>query len=351
MKLSTLAFRAALCTFVVVVAAACGGGDGGGNDSPTPQTASLEMFAGTWGPAASVDGTGTQANFYGVGDMAFDAEGNLLVLDVNVRKVTPQAQVSTLAPSGNFRTLAVDASGQVYVGEYQFGSCRLGICPFGGSIRRLAPDGTTAELAITSSSDGSEMGVRSVGDLVTASGNVYWTDIQLHAIRRLSPNGDLTTVAGIPGSRGSDDGPRATARFNFPQGLAIDTAGNLYVADGANYTIRKISASGSVTTLAGLPGVTGSQDGVGPDARFKSPLGIAVDEGGNVYVTELGNCTVRKVTPAGVVTTIAGTAGICDAFVAGALPGVLNNPGALAIRGSDLYIGMRHGIAVVRNRP
>jgi secreted PhoX family phosphatase len=119
----------------------------------------------------------------------------------------------------------------------------------------------------------------------------------------------LELLAGDIGGPGNLDGAGAEARFNFPDGVAVDRAGNLYVADTGNSTIRKITAAGVVTTLAGAPGIQGSADGTGADARFASPAGVAVDSAGNLYVAD-GNTTLRKVTPAGVVTTLAGTAGM-----------------------------------------
>ncbi len=119
---------------------------------------------------------------------------------------------------------------------------------------------------------------------------------------------NFTTLAGQP--PGSANGPDASARFNFPQGVASDAAGNLYVADSLNSTIRKISTGGVVTTLAGTPGLIGSADGTGPAAEFAYPSNVAVDGAGNVYVSDSGNTTVRKITPYGVVTTLAGTPGI-----------------------------------------
>lgn len=117
-----------------------------------------------------------------------------------------------------------------------------------------------------------------------------------------------STVAGRA-SLGMEDGPAADARFDNPHGLAMDLAGNLYVADTGNHTIRKITAVGVVSTFAGSSGQSGSADGAGSAARFNGPLDVAVDSNGNVYVADTGNHTVRKITPAGVVTTYAGQAG------------------------------------------
>ncbi len=117
-----------------------------------------------------------------------------------------------------------------------------------------------------------------------------------------------TTLAGRA-SLGLEDGPGADARFNNPRGMAFDAAGNLYIADTGNHTIRMITPAGVVSTIAGTAGNAGSADGPGPTARFDSPQGVAVDGSGNVYVADTGNHTIRKITPARDVTTLTGQAG------------------------------------------
>src|ERR1019366_3118867 len=108
---------------------------------------------------------------------------------------------------------------------------------------------------------------------------------------------------------GSADGAGTAARFANPWGIAADTAGNLYVADTDNHTIRKVTAGEAVSTFAGLAGVIGSADGTGSGARFNHPQGVAVDTNGIVYVADTGNYTIRKITPAGVVTALTGSVG------------------------------------------
>src|SRR5262245_27191393 len=143
------------------------------------------------------------------------------------------------------------------------------------------------------------------------SGNLVVADVFNHAIRKVTPQGVVTTLAGLPGTFGSADGTGSDARFYFAGRAAVDSTGNVYMSDGNN-TIRKVTPEGVVTTLAGLAGHPGSANGTNSDARFKGPDGVAVDSAGNVYVSDFENSTIRKLTPIGtnwVVTTIAGLAG------------------------------------------
>ena len=119
----------------------------------------------------------------------------------------------------------------------------------------------------------------------------------------------LTLLAGVPSGAGSADGTGSAARFFIPYGVAVDGTGNVYVADTDNNTLRKVTPAGVVSTLAGTAGSSGSAEGTGAAARFHFPVGVAVDGNGNVYVADTFNHTIRKVTPAGVVSTLAGTAG------------------------------------------
>ena len=147
------------------------------------------------------------------------------------------------------------------------------------------------------------------GIAVDAVGNIFVADHDMNVIRRIDTSGIIRTFAGSPGQVGSVDGVGLDARFNAPAGIAVDPTGVVYVADSGNHTIRKISPVGIVTTFAGTAGMKGSTDGKGSTARFDVPLGVAIDRIGNIIVADSANRTIRHITPEGVVSTYAGVAG------------------------------------------
>jgi sugar lactone lactonase YvrE len=140
-----------------------------------------------------------------------------------------------------------------------------------------------------------------------SAGNIYVSDTSNNTIRKIAPDRTVTTIAGNANEGpGSADGKGSDARFNGPSHLALDRSGNIYVADTSNHTIRKIALDGTVTTIAGSPGLRGYANGVGSAARFNLPHGVAVDADGNVFVGDVGNDAVRRIAPNGTVTTVAG---------------------------------------------
>ena len=143
------------------------------------------------------------------------------------------------------------------------------------------------------------------GVAVDSAGTIYVADTNNNSIRKITPAGVVTTLAGS-GAFAFADGTGTAAQFYLPSGLVVDSAGTIYVADTTNNRIRKITPAGVVTTLAGS-GVSGSANGTGTAAQFKSPAGVALDSSGVVYVVEYGGNRIRKITPAGVVTTLAGS--------------------------------------------
>ena len=321
----------------------------------------VTTLAGLAGSFGSADGTGSAARFrypYGV---AVDSAGNAFVADSGnetIRQVTPAGVVTTLAglagsygsadgigsaarfwvPSG----VAVDSTGNVYVADTD-----------NHAIREVTPAGVVTTLAGLAASSGTNDGMGSAarfcypfGVAVDTAANVYVADTQNQTIREVTPGGVVTTLAGLAGNRGSDNGTGSDARFNNPHGVAVDSAGNVYVADTYNHTIRKVTPAGVVTTLAGLAGTPGSADGTGSAARFYQPYGVAVDSAGNVYVADDLNHTIRKVTPDGVVTTLGGSWGSDDGTASAAR---FNGPQSVAVDGAgNVYVAdtLNHAIRI-----
>lgn len=185
-------------------------------------------------------------------------------------------------------------------------------------------------------------------------GTLYIADTSNHAIRYASNDPrtivqlETKTLAGVAGTEGSADGPAASALFRRPTALAIDAGNRVYVADSGNHTVRRIDPDGTVTTLAGVPGEAGANDGTGSSARFDTPSGLAVDALGNLFVCDSGNHVIRKVSPSGRVTTVAGLAGVADFANGIGAAARFREPAALVIDSTGtMYIADR-GNRVVR---
>ena len=223
----------------------------------------VSTFAGS-GTEGSDDGQGTTASFKSPWDVTVDSSGNVYVGDwynQMIRKIDSSGNVITLAGSGN--------------------------------------QGFTDGQGTAASFNGP------IGVAVDSSGNVYVADINNHLIRKIDSLGNVTTLAGS-GTQDSDDGVGTSASFKFPRDVAVDSSGNVYVADTGNHLIRRIDSTGNVTTLAGS-GTSGSVDGEGTAASFNKPMGVAVDSSGNVYVADSLNHLIRRIDSSGNVTTLAGS--------------------------------------------
>jgi sugar lactone lactonase YvrE len=162
-----------------------------------------------------------------------------------------------------------------------------------------------------------------------ANGNFFVADSRNHAIRKVTTNGVVTTFAGQIGVAGTANGTGIVAQFNSPSGLAFDKSGNLFVSDTGNSTIRKITSAGAVTTFAGVAGSSGFLDGAAGGAQFNAPLGIAVWTNGNVFVADSGNHCIRKIS-GGVVSTFAGSPQVWGSANGSGTNAHLNSPCGLA---------------------
>lgn len=286
--------------------------------------AGVSTLAGTAGSKdrGAHDGQGTAASFSWPTGIAVEATtGTVYVADTDshtIRKISPTGEVTTLAGSpGAKGTLdGPNAAARFYhpVGVALDGSSALYVADADNhTIRKITPQGRVSTLAGLAGHKGSADGEPATarfnlphGLAVAADGTVYVADTDNHTIRQISPSGHVKTLAGLAGSAGSADGAGAQARFSHPSGLAIDANGNLYVADNGNYTVRKITPAGIVSTLAGLARHKGSAEGLGAAARFHTPNGLAVDGRGTVYVADYINSVIRQITPQGEVSTFAG---------------------------------------------
>ena len=279
-------------------------------------------LAGLAGTSGSTDATGSAARFFSPSGVSVDTAGNVYVADSSnqtIRKVTSAGVVTTLAgtagsagsangtgSAARFRVpvaVSVDTAGNVFVADSS-----------NQTIRKVTSVGVVTTLAGTAGSVGSTDGTGSAARFnapysvsVDTVGNVYVAEYSNHTIRKVTSAGVVTTLAGTANFAGSTDATGSAARFFCPIGVAVDTSGNVFVADSSNHTIRKVTSAGVVTTLAGTAGSDGTTDGTGSAARFSFPEGVSVDTAGNVYVADTGNRLIRKVTSVGLVTTEAGS--------------------------------------------
>ncbi len=269
-------------------------------------------FVGQPGTPGMADGTGSDARFNAPVGIVADAAGSLFVADFSnhtIRKVTRKGAVTTFAgaagqsgyvdgPAATARFnnpfyLALDSAGNLYVTDL-----------LNHAVRKITPGGVVSTFA-----GGNGELNRPAGLAFDAADNLFVADTANHVIRLVTPRGLMVNFAGSPSARGAVDGTLDAVRFSFPSDLCVDAKGNIFIADAGSYSIRKLSADGVVSTIAGGTVGGGGADGTGRAARFVEPQGIRLTPDGNLVVGDTGAHTVRLVTPAGVVTTLGGLAG------------------------------------------
>ncbi len=326
----------------------------------------LGRIAGTGNRGYSGDGGPATAAAISVSDFAVDGSGNILISDVfanRVRRVAPSTIVTTIAGNGGFRVsedgvaatsanvrpfggIAVDAQGSVYFADLDH------------RVRRITASGRLEVVAGTGaagfSGDGGPATAARLnnprGVAVDSGGNLYIADQGNAVVRRVTPAGLISAFAGNgQSSSGGDGGPAAAASLVAPQGLAFDAAGNLLIADSPANKIRKVSPQGVITTFAGTGQIGFSGDnGPATAATFRGLNSVSVDSAGNVYIADLANFRVRRIAPDGTITTVAGNGeNTHSGDGAQAVNASLATPTDAVMIGDILYIAEPNAVRVV----
>lgn len=331
-----------LLATVAVLGTGCGGGGGDAGGGPPARVPGVSVFAGSIADSGTADGAADAARFSSPAGLAFDAAGNLHVADQRnqtIRRISPAAQVSTVAGTaglgGNQDGTGAAARFQLPAGLALEASGNLLIADaYNLLVRRMTPAGQVSTVASVpfGANDGRSAGQFVVGGVAAdPAGNGYATNGV--GTRRIAPNGAVTIIEGVD----HVDGMFGTRSFD-PRGITADKAGNVYVADLAN-GISKAVPGGALVSLAGN-GSLGNADGSPATSSFNHPAALAVDGAGNVYVADTGSNSIRKVAPDGHVSTVVGTA-----VGAGPLGQPVALPKGIAIAGNgDLYVTSGHAV-------
>ena len=270
----------------------------------------VSTLTGAIGSKGFRDGPRAEARFSQPSALAVSASGELLVLDSgnNTARFVSFESVRTLVNTsqqpvqfGNGTTVAVQSPIEFVAAQSH-------------RIVKVSSDGRVSVLAGSfepGQNDGAALDARfnyPSGLAISSQGRIFVADRNNHTIRVITPQGLVSTFAGVAGIRGSADGPATVARFNSPAAVVIDSSNNLFVADHENHTIRKINPDGIVSTFAGRVNTVFPRgvDGAGTSATFNNPAAIAIDTAGNLFIADKNNSLLRKITPEGIVSTVAG---------------------------------------------
>jgi len=271
----------------------------------------ISTYAGNGNYGVSGDGgSATQASLGAIGGIAVDSNGTLYLGDVGyqkIRKVAPDGTISTVLSSGVNSPwgLACDASGNVYIADANANVVRK-MTPQGG-LTTFAGTGTAGYAGDEAAAAQAQLS-NPYGVSVDAAGNVYISDTGNNFIRKVDTKGIIRSVAGSVYSYGvlGDGGPATSAGLSYPQAAGVDSGGNLYICDLANSRIRKVTTDGIIHTAVGGGTTSGGDGGPASAAQLNGPYGTAADNNGNLYISDSLNNKVRKVASDGTITTIAG---------------------------------------------
>jgi len=317
------------------------------------QSRRVSTLAGLAVQESPLDGAGPDARFGFPAAVAADPSGNLFVADSQanaIRRISNSNVVSTLAGDlGKFGYTEGKGSAARFMSPQGIAADSSGNVyvsdSLNGLVRKVTPNGDTSLLAA-----GASLVSMPVGVVVDRGGTVYFADAGAHTVNKIASNGRVITLAGLLEQAGYADGTGGQARFYRPWGITVDRAGNVLVSEYGNHTIRKVTPDGRVTTLAGVAGRCGHRDGAGQVALLCNPRHLTIDDAGNLYVADTAVQAVRKITPDGMVSTVVGVPGVMG-FKAGDLPGGLAFPAGVAIHGQSLYVTNARGVAIISPRP
>jgi streptogramin lyase len=313
----------------------------------------LSVIAGTGSPGAPIPGPATSSPMGAPYGVAVDSAGNVYIADINndvIEKVTSSGTLSIFAGTGSPgapipgpatssplnlpRGIAVDSAGNLIIADSN-----------NGVVEQVTPSGTLSIIAGTPGSYGppipgpatSSTMDAPTGVAIDSAGNLYIADEGRNQIYEVTPSGTLSIIAGTGGSGPPTPGPATNSEFYSPSSVAVDSTGNVYISDQGNNLIEKVTPSGTLSIIVGTPGSSGPPTpGPAVSSSLDNPLGVAIDSAGNLYIADQVNNVIEQVTPSGTLSIIAGSGRLGPAAPGPATSSPLRYPDAVAVdsRGS-----------------